>query len=755
MEGKYRFFSFMLAVTLSVIWGSAVVPVQAAQDTLQQQENKEVTEMTVSANIPLIDYVDYVDPFIGTDGGWSNTTVGPQLPNGSVNPGPDTPNGSHDGYDYQSDIIGFSQLHVNGAGYGKYGQFLISPQMGLDVTPEGHTSPKSNEKAKAYEYGVTLTKYDIDVRFTPEHHSTIYEFTFPQSSEPNQATLLFDIAHNVPQYIAQIGGTAKNLSATVSITDTGTVVSGKGTFSGGFGDGEYTVHYYCEINQPAVAYGTFLDQRIMNGQDSIFIASADTPAGVYLQFDSRTENKVMAKVGISFKSIEQAEKWLTEEIPDWNYIAVKQQAINLWNDRLSKIRVKSEDKEALTIFYTCLFRSQLMPRDRTNDYAVYKDAPMWDDHYATWDTFRTVYPLNILIYPEMVTETIQSYLTRFAANGMVHDTFVAGQETWTEQGGNNIDNIIAEAYVKGVQGIDWEQAYALLKYNAENERHGWQGWEKPNALDSNMASYQNNGYIPAGIMSCSYTLEYAYNDYCTAQVAKGLGKTEDYQKYLERSHQWTHLFNPDLESDGFKGFIAPRQTDGRFVPIDPKQQWGSWNQYFYEGNSWTYSFFMPHDIEKLIALCGGKDPFEARLKYGLEQDLIDFGNEPAFLSPFLFAYTDHPELISEYTRRLMQRYTLSAYPGNDDAGTMSAWYIFASLGFFPNAGQDIYYLLAPSFEECAVTLANGKEIILRVKNFSPENTRIASISINGQPYDSYIIHHAQIAEGALIEFTMA
>ena len=267
--------------------------------------------------------------------------------------------------------------------------------------------------------------------------------------------------------------------------------------------------------------------------------------------------------------------------------------------------------------------------------------------------------------------------------------------------------------------------------------------------------YKELGWIPAGKMSNSITLEYAYNDFCAAQMAKQLGTPSEYKKYLDRSSKWVNLWNPDAESDGYKGFIVPRRLGNGYVDIDLKKNWGSWKDYFYEGNSWTYSYFVPHQFEKLVELSGGKQQFAKRLQHGFEKNLIDYGNEPAFLAVHSFHYANRSDLASYYVRKLMkERFTEEGYMENDDSGAMSSWFIFSSMGFFPNAGQNIYYLTGSSFPSTTLTMGNGKVLKITAKNASEKNIYIRSCKINGKPWSKFWFTHNDIANGGTIEFVM-
>jgi putative alpha-1,2-mannosidase len=216
-----------------------------------------------------------------------------------------------------------------------------------------------------------------------------------------------------------------------------------------------------------------------------------------------------------------------------------------------------------------------------------------------------------------------------------------------------------------------------------------------------------------------------------------------------------NLWNPDAQSDSYTGFIVPKNADGSWVNIDIKKNWGSWQDYFYEGSSWTYSYFVPHQLDKLVYLSGGAEKFAAKLDYGFKNGLIDYANEPAFLAVQAFHYASRPDLASYWVRKLMTtKYSLKGYPGNDDSGAMSSWYIFSSLGFFPNAGQDIYYLVGSSFTKSTVSLGENKTISIEAQNASMTNIYIQSCIINGKDWTKSWFSQADIKDGATIKFVM-
>ncbi|MDR3217526.1 MAG: GH92 family glycosyl hydrolase [Dysgonamonadaceae bacterium] len=664
---------------------------------------------------------DLVDMYMGVRG-FSNCVIGPQLPHGSINPSPQTPKGHHDGYDPEQAIRGFGQLHVSGIGWGRYGQIFISPQTGFNAEETGHDSPKSNETATPYYYAVNLDRYEIRVEITPTHHCALYRFSFSKSDDAN---ILLDIAHNIPQHIApEVGG--KFINGSITYNKETNSLEGWGEYAGGFGNGlPYKVYYYLQLDTPLT--GVDITD---NGSEALF-AQLKLPENI---------TTVHLNAGISFKSVDNAKKFVAQETTLQTFEEVKSTAKEKWEDVFSSIDVKGGSPEEQSLFYTTLYHSFLMPRERTGD------NPNWnnenahlDDHYCVWDTWRTKYPLMLLINESFVSKTIRSFIDRFEHDGIVTPTYTSSLEWDWKQGGDDVDNIIADAFVKGVSGFDREKAYQLVKWDAFNNRN---------------PEYLNAGWVPetGERMSCSYTMEFAYNDFCAAQVARCMNDNETAANLFNRSGNWDKIFNTELESHGFKGFVAPRKSNGEWINIDPAKHFGSWVEYFYEGNSWVYTLFAPHQFDRLIDLCGGKDVMIERLTYGFDNKLIKLDNEPGFLSPFIFSHCNRADLTAKYVNLLRNdHFTLATgYPDNEDSGAMGAWYVFTSIGFFPNAGQDYYYLLPPAFSEITITRENGKKIYIKTEKDSPDAQYIETVSLNGKILDRNWIHHSEIADGATI-----
>ena len=605
--------------------------------------------------------------------------------------------------------------------------------------------------AKATHYQVTLDRYNIKTELVPTHHAVLYRFTFPESAE---ASIAIDVVHSLVIDIAtNVGGTVNACFVKFDETNPRKIYGG-GRYSGGFGDGEYPLFFSAELSEEPEVFGTWLNQTISSGSLESTQANPDDRTGAYVQYKTEEGQEIYLKMAISFKSAEKAKEFMSPEIEDWNFEKLQSRGEQAWNRELHKIQIEGATEDQKKIFYTSLYHSFLQPRDRSLDNRFWEgNTPFWDDQFAVWDTWRTAFPLLSLLKPEIVSSNVQSFIDRYDHNGIVHDAFIAGIDMYAEQGGNNIDNVIADAIMKDLKGFDYEEAYQVLKYNADNERLGWQGFDEPEEIKETY--YKERGWIPGDIMSCSYTLEYAYNDFCIAQVAKKLGYSEDHDFYMKRSKQWENLWNAELVSDGFKGFIAPKDVEGNWINIDPKKDWHSWHEYFYEANSWTYSFFVPQDFKRLIELSGGNERYCERLEHSIMNGLLNISNEPSFAAVRSFSYAGSPDLTSKWVRYIMSGfYDLEGYPGNDDSGAMSSWYVFSALGFFPNAGQKVYILNSPLFKKATITLDNGNQIIIKAPNASDKNIYIKSCKLNGKELDHLFLDHQDLVNGAVLEFDL-
>lgn len=707
--------------------------------------------------LPARTILDEVNCRMGVDGR-GNVTLGPQLPWGSINPSPETPDGYSDGYHPQRKIIGFSQLHVTGTGsFGKYGQFLVSPQVGLNTSSENRGSDKADEASRPGSYRVRLTEPDILCEFSPTAHAALYRFTYPKSDD---AHLLIDLGHSIPGTIFRAGYADEG---EVFVDAENRTIRGWGNYWGGWSGEAVRVYFTAQYDKPAESIGTWKNDKVEQNTTSQKIDRKKDRIGAFLKFKTGDAETVHLKIAVSLTSMEKAGEFLKAEIPAWDLQKVKSDAENIWGKKLGQISVEGGTETQRSLFYSTFYNTMRMPKNRTGDNPKWESKePYWDDHYCVWDSWKTTFPLHLLLQESMVRDNLKAFLDRYKHNGRVMDAFVGGYDRFYKwigegnpewlgnQGGDNVDNIFADAFVKGVQGIDWKAAYEFLKFNAEQQR---------------APSYRtgDRGWVPYREFEfglyCSRSLEFAYNDFCVSQIAAKARQESDAGRYLKRSKAWENIWNADAESEGFKGFIAPRRRDGSWVPYNPKAEQahaspGVTDRSFYQGSSWVYSYFIPHDFNRLIELSGGNEAYVKRLEHALEHKLIDFSNEPSFLTPFSFIYAGRPDLASKWVRTNFNNYTRDAYPGDEDGGAMSSWYVFATLGFFPNAGQDVYLINGPSFPKAEIVTEAGKKIIIEGVNAGPENPYVQSLTLNGKPWDKAWLRHSDIKEGAILKFVM-
>jgi predicted alpha-1,2-mannosidase len=704
---------------------------------------------------PVVEHAANIDPLLGVAGG-GNVFPGPVLPFGMIKPGPDMAASSgHDanaGWNQKDDIRGFSQTHVSGTGGGaKYGNILVQPTTGV-VLPTVAASPRADEKASAGLYHVTLTRYSVGVDITAARHAAIYRFHYPPGA---QANLLFDVAHCL--YSGGFGREEQVLTAYDAEILSPTEVSGSASVKGGWNEQTtpYTVYFYAKTNTPSGTSSKWTGgyPRLANDPSKLPIPAG----GVALSFGHATAKPVLMKIGISFLSIAQARKNLETEIPGFDFEATRAAAVREWNRALATVEVKGATPEQAQMFYTALYHTMLMPTDRTGENPLWKsEKPYYDDYYAIWDIFRTSGPLLTLIAPERQTGIVQSLVDIYRHDGWLPDAR-SGNVNGRTQGGSNAEFLITDAYLKGLNDIDWETAYTAEVHDAEvspkdhfkEGRGGLDDWHKLGYVS-----------IEGSDRSGSVHMEYAADDYEIALLAKGLGKQADYNKYLQRSGNWKNLWNPDFKVDGFTGFIQPRHRDGSWLTPFTAMDSGSWNgNTFYEGNSWTYSTFVPQNVPALIAMSGGAETFVNRLDaFFAVPKRYDVGNEPGFLAPYLYNWAGRPDKTDEHVRAIIAasyRSGPAGLPGNDDSGAMSSWYAFGQMGIFPNAGQPTYLIGSPAFPETTLHLAQAKTFTIEAHGVSAENIYVVSATLNGKPLDRSWLSHSEIAAGGRLVLTMS
>lgn len=693
----------------------------------------------------------YIDPFLGIDGG-GNTIPGPSLPFGMIKPGPDVgANDQNSGWAPDGDINGFSQTHVSGTGGGpKYGNIVVQPTTGA-LQASGYGSARENEQGTAGYYRVTLKRYAIGVEITAVRRAALYQFTYPASS---QANILFDSGHYLNAYDNQEEGQSLTASSVTVLSPT--EVSGSTSITGGWNKqkNSYTVYFYARSDTPAERWGTWLDGKLHPGERSQ--GGQGRKTGAWLSFATQQGQQVHLTIGISFVSVDQARHNAENEIPDINFDRVRTAAVSAWDSALAPIEVKGATDEQRRMFYTAVYHAMLMPVDRTSENPLWDSTePYYDDFYAIWDTFRTSSPLLTLIAPQRQQEIVRALVDIYRHEGWLPDAR-SGNYTGRTQGGSNAEFILGDAYVKHLPGIDWNEAYSGMLQDAETpppdqEREGRGG----------LGDWKTLGYVTIeGVdRPGSKQMEYAADDFEIALVAKGLGHNAEYAKYRKRSRNWENLWDENFEEGGFRGFIRPRHRDGSWKADFTAMQECSWGgDTFYEGNSWTYSTFVPQDVRNLIRRAGGPARFVERLDAFFDvPDRYDVGNEPGFLSPYLYIWAGRHDKTAERVRRIIAANFHSGrngLPGNDDSGAMSSWYAFGAMGIFPNAGQDVYLIGSPQFPEVTMHLAGNKTFVIEAKDTSATNIYVVGAELDGKPLDRAWLRHDEIARGGKLVLTM-
>lgn len=700
------------------------------------------------------DYCKYVNPFIGAAGG-GNIFPGTALPFSMVRLGPDYGNRyKNAGWDERGNIDGFSHTHVSGSGGGpKYGNILIMPVVG-NINLNDFSSSGSDERAQVGLYSVKLDRYNVSVRLSSTHSTALHEYTFPKSDASHiliDAGSFLRTPKGHPEGQQLVGSEVRILSTHE--------IEGYSRVRGGWNMGTaYTVYFYASFDIPAAKWGTWKSDKSIPNSKNQFDSGEKT--GAWFTFKTYEGQQIKVKVGISFLSVGKAKENL-KELTTWDVEWVKKNAEKKWNKILGEIVINDNNEANKKIFYTALYHAFLQPSNRTGENPKWhSDEPYYDDFYTVWDTFRATNPLFTLLNPSLERDLIRSLLDIFKFDGYMPDGR-AGNDNGRVQGGTDADMLIADAMVKKIGGIDYNKALEAMIKNAKVPPGGDERKEGRGGLfDYNTFGYVSTKYERAG----SRTMEYANNDYAISVVAKGLGRNQLFQQYRKKASNWQNLWNPDIESFGAKGFIWPRHEDKTWVSIDSFNtlKTGSWSDFFYESNSWEISFYVPQDVKALIEKCGGEGSFESRLDTFFRHkndapSIFNVSNEPGFLTPVLYNYINKQYKTAALVRKILATAydtTRSGIPGNDDSGSMSSWYIFQVLGFYPNSGQDVYLISSPVFRDVTIHLENGNTLQITAYHAGPKNIYIQSAVLNGRVLEQNWFRHTDIINGGTLSFVM-
>ncbi|RLD32949.1 MAG: glycoside hydrolase family 92 protein [Bacteroidetes bacterium] len=700
--------------------------------------------------------VDYVNPFIGTDG-HGHTYPGATVPFGMVQLSPDTRKDSWDGcsgYHYSDSVVfGFSHTHLSGTGIGDYGDIRIMPVTGLLKTEPGTaTQPDSGyasrfahdmEKASPGYYAIYLQDYDIYVGLTATEHAGLHQYLFPAAEE---AYIILDLKESVTS--------EEIINSKIVILSDHEVAGFRRT--DGWADDHY-VYFYAEFSKPFTSYGI-----VKNGVRKPGLKSAKGDnLKAYFAFSFDAREKVFVKVGVSAVNVDGAKNNLHSEIPGWSFSRVKREAESKWKKQLEKIHVGGGTDEQQEIFYTAMYHTMLAPnlysdvdgRYRGHDMKIHKDRK--NKRYTVfslWDTFRTLHPLFAIIERQRTSEFIQTMLDMYRHDGLLPVWELAANETNCMIGYHSV-SVILDAYIKGIRDFDTTEALEAMQATANAHRFG---------LDV----YQSKGYIPADKegSSVSKTLEYAYNDWCIAQMAQLQNNEKAYAEFIRRAQYYKNLY--DKETGFFRG-----KSNGCFVtPFNPAEV----NFMLTEANTWQYNFFVPQDINTHIELLGGDEAYdkkldelftsEAELTGRHQSDITGLigqyahGNEPSHNMAYLYNYIGKPWKTQRLVRQILDEQYSSAPDGlcgNEDCGQLSAWYVMSAMGFYPvTPGSDMYVLGTPLFDTMKIKLENGKVFEVRARGASENNIYIHEVTYNGESWTKSYITHDMIMQGGVLQLVM-
>ncbi len=725
--------------------------------------------------------VDYVNPFTGT-GFHGHTFPGAALPGGMVQLSPDTGTEGWDwcsGYHYSdSSVMGFSHLHRSGMGAGDWGDILLMPTTGdLKIVPgskenpdEGYRSRFSHrdEEASPGYYAVYLKDYAVKAELTVSERVGFHRYTFPASAD---AHILVDVGHGIRDHY-RVGSEVK----IVNDTD----IEGH-RLSSGFVKNKH-VYFYARFSKPFSEYGTWNGENIKAGSRE----DSGPYLGAFVNFATSGNETVEVKVGISYTSTEQARLNLETEIPGWNFDQVKENSRQQWNRALGKIEIQTPGQNDASYnhgkqatFYTALYHALLFPATFSDvdgsytglDHRVHKakDFTYLSD-FSLWDTHRAEMPLLALIEPQRIENAVRTMIAQYEQGGWLPTPQQFGNSYTNDMIGDHPVAAMLDAYQHGIRNFNLETAYEAVRKNAMEippprcRSKGRVGLEY----------YKNLGYLPYDKVreSVSRTLEYAYNDWCVAGLAKAAGKTDDYELFLNRAANYKHII------DTVTGFARPKKSDGSWLsPFDPTFVGHGKDRHYTEANAWQYTWFVPHDVQGLINLEGGRERFVKRLDslfsissevHSTVSDITGLigqyahGNEPGHHTTYLFNYAGAPWKTQNLVRKVMDEFYHDGPDGlcgNEDMGQMSAWYVLSAMGFYPVApGQNVYVIGSPEFSKAVIhldtTYYHAETFAIGARNNSMKNKYIQSASINGTPLEKPWFRHSVIENGGELVFEM-
>ncbi|KAH7402554.1 alpha-1,2-mannosidase family protein [Pyrenochaeta sp. MPI-SDFR-AT-0127] len=713
------------------------------------------------------DYSQYVNVFQGTRGGGNRFPGAVAAPFGMVKLGPDVQNGTTDaysGYLPDGNIWGFSLMHESGTGGApKYGVVSQMPVVGEVLNPLADLSqPRASPDVGSVGYYKSSLANGVTVELAATEHAGIYSYSLPVNST---LSIVVDVSHVLPSFRG-LGWEQHYSGGTFDIFQDGHY-SGSGTYNNGWNlSPDWTVYFCGKFNQKPSKSWTFYGNTTVSGNHSdISSVSGRARLGGAFTF---TAAQLMSRVGVSFISTEKACRNLDQEITEEATLdALVENAKTRWNEQLfNKIRISSDDAADLQLLYSSLYGMFLIPSNRTGENPGWANTePYYDDVFTLWDTHRCHTSLFQIIQPEAYEEFIRSLIDIWRYDGFMPDAR-SSNFNGRVQGGSNADNVLADAYVKGMRGaIDWEDGFAAMRTNAEVVPPN--NFD-PKAPDSStkegrgaLPDWLQYGYItPRFSRAVSRAVEYSTNDFGLYQVASGLGKSAESETYFNRSRNWRNHWNPRATSHTHTGFLVPRYANGSFVPQDPEDCGGCyWGDAYYEDSSWIYSMNAIHDVAELKTRVGGDERFVDRLDKLFELEIFDAGNEPGFTSPFLYNFVSGAQWKSvERSRYIGGLYSAGemGLPGNSDAGAMESNLLWQMIGLYPLTGQTTFLILAPWFESMTMILEKGNTLHITTTGGDRKTAfYVQSLRVNGEPWNkSWIAWDEIFVDGGTMEYVL-
>ena len=711
---------------------------------------------TKAPNKAKMKLTQHVDQYIGT-GGHGHVFMGANVPFGAVQLGPTNLTEGWDwcsGYHYSdSTIIGFSHTHLSGTGIGDLGDISLMPATGdvkiwkgvLNKPETGYYSLFSHDEEKASPgyYSVRLKRYDIKAELTASNRVGFHQYTFPKADD---AKIIIDLQPG-------IGWDVPTETFIEKLTDT--TVAGY-RYSRGWAT-DQRIYFHAIFSKPIKSFTLQDSSAVKEG-----IALKGRRIKGVANFATSANEVIRVKVGISPVSSENAAANIRAEIPGWDFGQVVSQADAAWNAELQKASIETKDAKTLRKFYTALYHTMIAPsafNDHNGEYRgtdkkVYKNAGFTNlTTFSLWDTYRAAHPLFTILQPEKVNDMISSMLAIYQQQGKLPIWHLMGNETNTMVGNPTL-MVVADAYLKGFTGFDQNLAFEAMKKSAMLDERG-------------LKHIKSLGYIPADstVESVAIGLENAIADWSVAQVAKKMGKQDDYAYFTKRGQNYRNYY--DLKAGFMRGRISQNEWRTPFNPFESVHMKND----FTEGNAWQYTWLVPHDVEGLIQLLGGEKRFTTKLDslFIAQGDLgkdaspdisgligqYAHGNEPSHHITYMYSFVGQPWKTADKVRHIMDSlYTdkFDGLSGNEDVGQMSAWYIFSSMGFYPlNPANGMYIFGSPVVDKATLTVAGGKKFTLTVKNNSENNKYIQRVTFNQKPYTrSYFLHRDLVKGGTMV-----